>query len=75
MPTLPRRDLSAEVAKHFRGTPDERFRAAVRLGGEMLDAFLATLPPGTDRETARDLLRRNKNRGRRRSPLMEAPRK
>lgn len=75
MPALPRRDLSAEVAKHFKGTPDERLRAALRLGNEMLDAFLATLPPGTDRETARDVIRRNKNRGRRPSCLMEAPRK
>ena len=74
MASLPERDLQAEVEKHFKGTPEERYELAMRLGREALDAFLATLPPGTTREEAREILRRNKHRGRRPSRVMDAPR-
>ena len=74
MASLPARDLQAEVAKHFKGTAEERFLESLRLGQAALDAFHATLPPGTTRGEAREILRRNKNRGRRPSRVMEAPR-
>jgi hypothetical protein len=74
MGSLPPRDLQAEIAKHFKGTPEERLREALRLGKAELDTFLATLPPGTTRAEARDILRRNKHRGRRPSRLMDGPR-
>jgi hypothetical protein len=60
-----RRDLQTEIEKHFRGTPAERVELALRLGRQALDAFRATLPPGTTRQQARAILQRNKNRGRR----------
>jgi hypothetical protein len=68
------RDLDDEIAKHFQGTPESRVLEALRLGQEMLDAFLATLPPGTSRLEAAEILSRNKNRGRTPSKLMEGPR-
>ncbi|HJQ99054.1 MAG TPA: hypothetical protein VJ826_12145 [Candidatus Polarisedimenticolaceae bacterium] len=74
MASLPPRDLRAEVAKHFKGTPEERLREALRLGRAELEAFLATLPPGTTRTQAREILRKNKHRGRRPSRLMDGPR-
>lgn len=75
MSTLPTRDLKDELAKHFKGTPDSRVREALRLGEEALDAFMRTLPPGTTRAEAREILSRNKNRGRTPSKVMEAPRR
>ena len=74
MPELPERNLAAEVAKHFRGTPESRVLDALRLGEEALAAFLATLPPGTTRDEAREIVRRNKNRGRTPCRCMDAPR-
>ena len=71
MASLPARDLEAELAKHFKGTPESRVREALRLGREALDAFLATLPPGTTPAEARAILRRNKHRGRRPSKVMD----
>ncbi len=71
---LPPRDLAFERSKHFRGTPEERFLLALRLGREALDLYMAALPAGTSLAEARDRLRRNKHRGRRRSALMEASR-
>lgn len=68
---LPKRDLAAEVAKHFKGTPEERVADALRAGEEALQLFLATLPAGTPRTAALDILRRNKHRGRRPSRVME----
>jgi hypothetical protein len=67
--------LQAEVAKHFKGTPESRVREALRLGEDALDAFMQALPPGTTREEAREILSRNKNRGRTPSNLMEASRR
>lgn len=75
MSSLPPRDLTTEVAKHFQGTPESRVRDALRLGEEALDAFMQALPPGTSREEAREILSRNKNRGRTPSKLMEASRR
>jgi hypothetical protein len=73
MARLPPRDLQAEVSKHFKGTPAERVRTARRLGEQMLEAFLATLPGRSTRAEARAILRRNKNRGRRRCRALEDP--
>ncbi len=75
MSSSPQRDLKAEVAKHFKGTPESRVRDALRLGEEALDAFLQALPPGTSREQAREILSRNKNRGRCPSKVMEMSRR
>jgi hypothetical protein len=72
MARLPRRDLAAEVAKHFRGTAEERVLRALDLGQQALDVFLAALPPGTARLHAAAIARRNKQRGRRPSRVMEA---
>jgi hypothetical protein len=72
MALLPPRDLDQEVAKHFQGTPEERMRLALRLGQEALKLFHATLPPGTTLAEAREILRLNKQRGRRPSKVMEA---
>ena len=52
-----RRDLDAEVAKFFKGTPDERVARALRLGRRGVDVFLASLPPGTPRSVAAEMLR------------------
>jgi len=52
-----RRDLDAEVAKFFKGTPDERVARALRLGRRGVDVFLASLPPGTSRSVAAEMLR------------------
>jgi hypothetical protein len=60
--------------KHFQGTAEERMLNALRLGREALAAFHATLPPGTTLNEAREILRQNKNRGRRPSKVMEGPR-
>ncbi len=73
MATIPPRDLAAEVAKHFHGSPRERLLTSLRLGEEALTHFLATQPPGTSRREARFLLQRNKNRGRRLSAVMQTP--
>ena len=66
-----RRDLAAEFAKHFKGTPEERLAAALRVEPLPLDLFLSTLPPGTSRE---ELARLRTNAGRRYSRVMENPR-
>jgi hypothetical protein len=71
MACLPRRDLAAEVAKHFRGTAEERVLLALDLGQQALDVFLAALPPGSTRLQAAAIARRNKRRGRRPSEVME----
>jgi hypothetical protein len=70
MTELPERCLSTEVAKHFRGTPGSRIEAALRLGRNVLDLFLATQPPGTSRHAARLILQRNTHRGRRPSAVI-----
>ena len=74
MALLPPRDLQQEVDKHFHVTPGERMLLALRLGREALEVFHATLPPGTTLDEAREILRRNKQKGRRPSKVMEAPR-
>ena len=51
------RDLDAEVAKFFKGTPDERVSRALRLGRRGIEVFLASLPPGTPRSVAAEMLR------------------
>jgi hypothetical protein len=73
MSRLPPRDLQQEVAKHFQDTPEERILLALRLGRETLEIFHATLQPGTTLDEAREILRRNKQKGRRPSKVMEAP--
>ncbi len=71
---LPRRSIDDLVAKHFQGTPEQRVVQAWRLGREALEIFLATQPPGTTREEALRILRRNTHRGRRPSRAMDAAR-
>jgi hypothetical protein len=68
------RDLANEAAKHFQGTPGERIAQALRLGEEALELFLAMQPDDMSRAEAREILRRNKHRGRRPSRVMDAPR-
>jgi hypothetical protein len=63
-----RRDVATEAGKRMAGTtPEERVLQALRLGERCLDLFLATLPPGTQREEARRRAQRLKGFGRRRS--------
>ncbi|MFN8643226.1 MAG: hypothetical protein U0802_16790 [Candidatus Binatia bacterium] len=70
MSRLGRRDLQAEIDKHFLGTPAARAGAALRLGDEALELFRATLPASVPRAEARAIMRRNAHPGRRRSPVM-----
>ncbi len=72
MPGMARRDLAAEVAKHFQGTPAMRLRAARRLGRRALELFRASLPEGTSLREARLQLQFGRHRGRRRSAAIEA---
>ncbi len=74
MSQLVRRDLASEAAKRFQGTPGERIIQAARLGEEALTLFLAMQPGDMSRAEAREILRRNKHRGRRPSRVMDAPR-
>jgi len=74
MATFPPRNLAAEVAKHFHGTPEQRILQALRLGRESVTLYLATLPPTTTWSEAAERLRRNRYRGRRPSAVMEARR-
>jgi hypothetical protein len=69
-----RRDLDAEVAKFFKGTPDERVARALRLGRRGVDVFLASLPPGTPRSVAAEMLRTRRRADRRRSAGVGAAR-
>jgi hypothetical protein len=69
-----RRDLATEAEKHFQGTPDERVRTAFALGASLFEMYLRTLPRGTTRAEAEDIVRRQTHRGRRRSRVMELPR-
>ncbi len=67
-----RRDLDAEVAKFFKGTPDERVVRALRLGRRGVDVFLASLPPGTPRAVAAEMLTARKRSARRPSAAVGA---
>ncbi|HYN42499.1 MAG TPA: hypothetical protein VE129_12020 [Thermoanaerobaculia bacterium] len=69
-----RRDLDAEVAKFFNGTPDERVARALRLGRQGVDVFLASLPPGTPRSVAAEMLDARTRSARRRCPSVDAAR-
>jgi len=69
-----RRDLDAEVAKFFKGTPDERVARALRLGRRGVDVFLASLPPGTSRSVAAEMLRARTRSARRPSATVGATR-
>ncbi|MEO8054147.1 MAG: hypothetical protein ABI768_03275 [Acidobacteriota bacterium] len=68
------RDLAAEVAKFFQGTPESRLADALRVDSFALDLFLAALPEGTSREEAERRARLLTHAGRRRSKVMELPR-
>ena len=70
MTRLPKRDLEAEAAKHFKGTPGERLELALRLGRAAMVLFLAN-HPGVSEATARRILSRQKHAGRRRSRVMD----
>lgn len=69
-----RRDLDAEMAKFFTGTPDERVARALRLGRRGVDVFLASLPPGTPRSLAAEMLKARKRSSRRRCATVDATR-
>lgn len=73
MSRFAQRDLASEAAKHFQGTPGERIIQAVRLGEEALTLFLAMQPGDMSRAEAREILRRNKHRGRRPSRVIDDP--
>ena len=64
MAGLPKRDLQSEVAKHFKGTPAERFIQARNLGRRAFQLLLANLPPGTTDEEAHEIFRRATRYGR-----------
>jgi hypothetical protein len=72
MGVLPDRDLKSEAAKHFKGTPAERFELARRLGREALELFMAAHPE-MSRSEAREELRRQKHAGRRPSRVIDGP--
>ena len=57
---------------YLTGTPEERVLAVLRLGDEILELFLATLPAGTTRAAARRLMQLNSHRGRRPSACVQA---
>ena len=69
-----KRDLATEAEKHFRGTPDERVRTAFALGASLFEMYFRTLPRGTTRAEAEDMVRRQTHRGRRPSRVMDLPR-
>lgn len=69
-----RRDLDAEMAKFFKGTPDERVARALRLGQRGVDVFLASLAPGTSRSVAAEMLNVRKRSARRPFGTVAAPR-
>ncbi|HSB63572.1 MAG TPA: hypothetical protein VLJ18_05365 [Thermoanaerobaculia bacterium] len=69
-----RRDLAAEAAKFFQGTPEGRLAKALRPDPFALDLFLAALPEGTSREEAARQARLLTHTGRRVSRVMELPR-
>ena len=71
MGEIPARDIAAEAAKHFHGTPAERLGEALRLGRESLRRFLATQPAGTTEEAARQITRHRKHAGRRPSRVLD----
>jgi hypothetical protein len=61
--SLLRRDLDAELQKHFWGTPEDRMRAALRLGDEAVELYRSGLAPGTTHGEAREAMRRMKANG------------
>lgn len=68
------RDLAAEVARFFRGTPEGRLAEALRVDPFALDLYLAALPKGTSRAEAARRARLLTHAGRRPSHVMELPR-
>lgn len=69
-----RRDLTAEAAKFFHGTPESRLLKALRPDAFALDLFLAALPEGTSRQEAAHRARLLTHAGRRVSRVLERPR-
>ena len=67
------RTLDSEAAKFFKGTAEERMRAALEGGELALQLYLATQPPGTSREEARLRLQRAAHAGRRPSRCNDRP--
>ncbi len=68
-----RRTIDSEAARHFRGTPDERMRAALEAGELALKLYLATQPPDTSLQEARRRLQRAACAGRRPSCCNDGP--
>jgi hypothetical protein len=67
------RTLDSEAARHFKGTPEERMRAALEGGELALRLYLATQSPGTSLEEARRRLQRAAHVGRRYSQSNDGP--
>jgi hypothetical protein len=67
------RTIDSEAARHFRGTAEERMRAAFIAGELALQLYLAGQPPGTSIEVARRRLQRAAHAGRRPSRCMDGP--
>ena len=68
-----RRVPSAEVARPFRGTPEERIQAALKAATVEIELFRADLPPGSSEEVVRRLIRRKKQAGRSPSGCLDEP--
>jgi len=66
------RTIDSEAARHFRGTADERMRAALGAGELALRLYLASQPPGTRVDEARRRLQRAAHAGRRPSLSAES---
>jgi urease accessory protein UreF len=60
-----RRDLEAEVRKHFQGTPEERMKQALEMGASLFELYLSMQPPGTSRRAAEERIRSTTHQGRR----------
>jgi len=67
------RTLDSEAARHFKGTAEDRIRAALEAGDLALHLYLATQPPGTSLEEARRRLQAAAHAGRRPSRSNDGP--
>jgi hypothetical protein len=66
------RTIDSEAARFFKGTAEERMRAALDSGKLALQLYLAAQPPGTTVEEARRRLQRAAHAGRRPSSSAES---
>jgi hypothetical protein len=68
------RDLAAEAAKHFKGSPEERMANALALGRDLFEMYARTLAPTVTRAEAGERVRLTTHAGRRPSRVMDLPR-